>query len=80
MQLGALAGLVCFILQGYHGLGRHSDTISKEDMTDFSHIGFWQSVISAGYAIGFLKVSIGLALLRLSTIRWYRWSLYATIS
>jgi hypothetical protein len=44
-----------------------------------NHAGFWQSIISAHVALGSLKLSIGFNLLRLSTSRWYSWSLWATI-
>lgn len=68
-----------FIIQAKHGLGKHQDTISKEDFMIFSHAGFWQSIISATWALGFLKVSIGFNLLRLSSSKWYSWALWATI-
>jgi predicted membrane metal-binding protein len=75
----ALGGYICFVLQGYHGLGRHTLTISKPDMVAFDHIGFAQSVISAIGALGLLKISIALFLLRLSKNRWYTRSLWALI-
>jgi len=79
IQLGSLAGYICFILQGYHGLGRHSRTISREDVQAFIHIGFWQSVISAIGALGCLKISIAFFLLRMSNHRWYSRTLWALI-
>ena len=78
-QLCAIGGWSVFIIQAYHGLGKHQETISQEDMMVFQHAGFWQSIISATWALGFLKVSIGFNLLRLSSGGWYRWSLWATI-
>jgi len=45
----------------------------------FQHAGFWQSIISAAWALGFLKISIGFNLLRLSSNRWYSWALWGTI-
>jgi hypothetical protein len=48
-------------------------------MMQFQHAGFWQSILSATWALGFLKISIGFNLLRLSTSKWFRWALWATI-
>ncbi len=45
----------------------------------FTQAGFYQSIISATWALGFLKISIAFNLLRLSTHKWFRWSLWATI-
>ena len=67
------------ILQGYHGLGRHTKTISKKDLQTFDKIGFFQSMISALTALGLLKISIALFLLRLSKNKWYSRSLWALI-
>jgi hypothetical protein len=75
----ALGGWICLAIQGYHGLGRHMKTISKHDLQVYAHIGFFQSIISAIGALGFLKISIGLFLLRLSKNKWYSRSLWALI-
>ena len=45
----------------------------------FQQAGFYQSIISATWALGFLKISIGFNLLRLSSSRWYSLCLWATI-
>lgn len=45
----------------------------------FDHIAFWQSIISAIAALGLLKISIALFLLRLSSNKWYSRSLWALI-
>lgn len=71
--------MICFVLQGYHGLGHHQDTISTADLQIFNQIGFYQSLISAMTAIGLLKISIAFSLLRLSTNKWYAWSLWGLI-
>jgi hypothetical protein len=78
-QLMALGGWICLAIQGYHGLGRHTKTISKYDLQVYSKIGFFQSLISAIGALGFLKISIALFLLRLSKNKWYTRSLWALI-
>lgn len=72
-QLAALGGWICFILQGNHGFGRHAKTVSKEDMQEFSHIGFFGSIISAIGALGLLKISIALFLLRLKNNNMWKW-------
>ncbi|EUC29315.1 hypothetical protein COCCADRAFT_106862 [Bipolaris zeicola 26-R-13] len=71
--LAALGGWICFILQGNHGFGRHAKTVSKEDMQEFSHIGFFGSIISAIGALGLLKISIALFLLRLKNNNMWKW-------
>lgn len=78
-QLCALGGWSVFIIQAHHGLGKHQETISAEDMVVYQHAGFWQSIISANCALGFLKISIGFNLLRLSNSKWYNCCLWITI-
>ncbi|KAI1850769.1 hypothetical protein JX265_004480 [Neoarthrinium moseri] len=78
--LCTIGGWSVFIIQSYHGLGRHQDTISPPDLIIYSQAGLWQSIISAAWALTFLKISIALNLLRIgSNSRWYIWSLWATI-
>jgi hypothetical protein len=78
-KLCAIGGWSVFIIQSKYGLGRHQDTILPEDLKKFQHAAFWQSIVSAAFALMFLKVSIGLSLLRLGFKLWYRWALYAVI-
>ncbi|KAK1687392.1 hypothetical protein BDP55DRAFT_727338 [Colletotrichum godetiae] len=81
VMLCAWGGWVSFVIQAYYGLGKHFLTIDKKyDYVVFSHIAFWQSLISATGALMFLKVSIALGLLRLSKTRWYKWALWSTIA
>ncbi|KAF7545303.1 hypothetical protein G7Z17_g9269 [Cylindrodendrum hubeiense] len=75
----AFIGWLIFVLQSFHGLGRHKDTIEQLDYIEFQKVGFWQSVISASCAMALLKVSIALNLLRLSQSKWYFWSLWTSI-
>jgi hypothetical protein len=75
----ALGGWMCFVVQGYYGLGRHTITISKEHYKIYEKISFVQSIVSAIGALGLLKISIALFLLRLSQNRWYSRSLWAMI-
>ena len=74
-----MGGWIVFLIQARYGLGKHQSTISPADNIIFQHAGFWQSVISATLALGFLKISIGLNLLRLSLGRWYNWALWCTM-
>jgi hypothetical protein len=77
--LGALGGLICFALQGEHGLGRHFQAIAPDDFSELLKLNFVQSVVSHIVALGLLKISLSLSLLRLSRSRWYTWSLWALI-
>jgi hypothetical protein len=67
------------VLQGYYGLGRHSEAVSKQDRITFEKISFFQAIISAIGALGMLKISIALFLLRLSQNKWFSRSLWALI-
>lgn len=79
-QLLALGSWICLVLQIPYGLGRHGPTISVDDRTHFEHISFWKTVLSDGFALGLLRISMAITLLRLARDRnWYRWSLYAVI-
>ena len=75
----ALGGYICFVVEGYHGLGRHSKVVSKADLVVFEKASFCQSIISAIAALGMLKISIAFFLLRLSKNKWYSRSLWALI-
>ncbi|KAJ0164978.1 hypothetical protein CTA2_12716, partial [Colletotrichum tanaceti] len=76
----AIGGWSIFIVQADHGLGKHSRTIDKKsDYVTFQHASFWQTIISATAALMWLKLSIALGLLRLSTTKWFKWSLYAIL-
>ncbi|KAH7083570.1 hypothetical protein FB567DRAFT_604586, partial [Paraphoma chrysanthemicola] len=70
---------ICFVVQGYYGLGRHTKTISKEDLVTFEKISFIQAIVSAIGALGMVKISIALFLLRLSKSKWYSCSLWTLI-
>ncbi|KAH8672964.1 hypothetical protein BGZ61DRAFT_427561 [Ilyonectria robusta] len=77
--LCAFIGWLIFVLQSFHGLGRHRATIEELDYIEFQKVGFWQSIISATCAMALLKISIALNLLRLSQSKWYFWSLWSSI-
>ncbi len=63
----------------YHGLGKHSITIAPADTLILYQANFWLSIFAMLIGLGLVKISIGLNLLRLSTNKWYKWSLWATI-
>ncbi len=76
----ALMSWICLVLQIPYGLGRHGLVIPTEDRIKFERITFWKTVFSDGFALGLLRVSMAISLLRLkSDLRWYRWSLFAVI-
>ncbi|UQC86562.1 uncharacterized protein CLUP02_12064 [Colletotrichum lupini] len=76
----ALASWVCLVLQIPYGLGRHGSTIPTNDRIEFEQISFWKTVLSDGVAMGLLRISMAISLLRLKRdLQWYRWSLYAVI-
>ncbi|KAL2266771.1 hypothetical protein VTJ83DRAFT_6123 [Remersonia thermophila] len=77
--LCAVVGYAVFCVQAGLGLGKHQWTIPPGDFVKFQHAGFVQSIVSAGLALGLLKMSIGFNLLRLSQTRWYSWSLWVAI-
>ncbi|KAK2026376.1 hypothetical protein LX32DRAFT_665358 [Colletotrichum zoysiae] len=72
-------GMVVFIIQAFHGLGKHKETISRPDNVYFLKVGFVQSIVSAIAALAFLKISIAMSLLRLSRNKWYSRALWALI-
>lgn len=54
--------------------------VSIEDRVTFEHIAFWKTVLSDGVALGVLRISMAISLLRLNKdLKWYRWSLYAVM-
>ncbi|KAK7971542.1 hypothetical protein PG989_016558 [Apiospora arundinis] len=76
----ALGSWICLCLQVPYGLGRHGLVIPTEQRMHFEHISFWKTVMTDGFAMGFLRVSMALSLMRLNReIKWYKYSLYAII-
>ncbi|KAK0387077.1 hypothetical protein NLU13_5390 [Sarocladium strictum] len=79
-MIGALGGWIIFVLMGSSaGLGRHWDTLDLDTQNMHAKLSFCMSLISTTAAIALLKISIVLNLLRLSTNKWYRISLWATL-
>ncbi|KAL2133536.1 hypothetical protein VTI74DRAFT_8758 [Chaetomium olivicolor] len=77
----ALMSWICLILQIPYGLGRHGVVVPVEDRIKFEHISFWKTVFSDGVAMGLLRISMAISLLRLKPdLKWYRWSLFAVIA
>ncbi|ORY70475.1 uncharacterized protein BCR38DRAFT_406078 [Pseudomassariella vexata] len=48
-------------------------TISDADYRMFSRAGFWYSIVTAAWALLFLKLYIRLILLKLASYQWYKW-------
>jgi ABC-type nickel/cobalt efflux system permease component RcnA len=68
------------VLQIPYGLGRHGLVVPVEDRTKFEEITFWKTVFSDGFAMGLLRISMAISLLRLKKdLKWYRWSLFAVM-
>lgn len=70
--------MVTYILAAQHGLGRHTDTLEKEDYHEYLKSTFIQAIVSSIGGMAFLKLSVGLSLLRLGTPQLYTrllWSL-----
>lgn len=67
------------MFQGVYGLGRHKETLDANQMAKIDMGKFLFSIISSSWGIALLKISIALNLLRLSTDRWFVWSLWASI-
>lgn len=63
--------MVTYILAAFHGLGRHADTVPKEDYKEYLKMTFIQAAVSTIGALACLKISIGFALLRLNHSRRY---------
>jgi hypothetical protein len=78
-QLCGVGGLAAWIVECRHGYGRHIDTIPVPDFVQLMEGQFYQSVIEAAFAFGFLKISIALSLLRLSRGHWYNRILWMLI-
>lgn len=80
VQLCGIGGLASWIVCCKHGYGRHQDTIPRDQFSVLLEAQFYQSVIEASFAFGFLKISIALSLLRLNRGgTWYKWILWALI-
>lgn len=76
----ALMSWICLVLQVPHGLGRHAVVVAVEERVKFERIGFWKTVFSDGVAMGLLRVSMAISLMRLNReLRWYRWALWGVV-
>lgn len=72
--------MISFIIQGYHGLGRHQQTLTESDLAGMNEAVYYQSLISAITAFGLLKVSIALFLLRIGkNSPWFSRTLWSLI-
>jgi len=78
--LCGVGGLVAWIIGCQSGYGIHIDTIPPTRFLTLLEAQFFQSVVEASFAFGFLKISIALSLLRLSRGNWYNRILWALIA
>ncbi|KAK3376183.1 hypothetical protein B0T24DRAFT_677075 [Lasiosphaeria ovina] len=78
--LCSLGGLVAWIVACTNGSGRHQDTIKQPNLVVILEAQFFQSIVEASFAFGFLKISIAISLLRLSRGNWYKWILWSLIA
>ncbi|KAK3290169.1 uncharacterized protein B0H64DRAFT_332751 [Chaetomium fimeti] len=78
--LCGIGGLASWIIACRNGYGRHIDTIRPKEFLTLLEAQFFQSVVEACFAYGFLKISIALSLLRLSRGSWYNRILWALIA
>lgn len=80
LQLIGLSAWICLIVQTGYGLGKHGLFIPIADRIKFEEITFWKTVFSDGVAMGLLRISMAISLLRLKRdLKWYKWSLYAVM-
>lgn len=63
--------MATYIFAAFYGLGRHADTIPKEDYQEYLKTTFIDAFVSTIGALACLKTAIGFALLRLSDSRRY---------
>ncbi|KAK4187866.1 hypothetical protein QBC35DRAFT_383892 [Podospora australis] len=77
--LCGIGGLVSWIIGCQNGYGQHQDTIPPPKFLVLLEAQFFQSVIEASFAFGFLKISIALSLLRLHRGKIYKWILWSLI-
>jgi magnesium-transporting ATPase (P-type) len=80
VQIFTLGGLVTFIGEAFHGLGRHMDTVSHANMVQFNIWDFVQTIVAHAVAFTFVKISIAVSLLRLSQSRVFQWVIWPIIA
>jgi hypothetical protein len=79
LKAGALTAQILFIAMGFNGLGHHKDTIKAAIQVQYNQMNWLNSLFGTMGALGFLKISIALSLLRLSKSKWYSISLWGLI-
>ncbi|KAK4108251.1 hypothetical protein N656DRAFT_718434 [Canariomyces notabilis] len=80
MVLAVVRGFVAWIIACQNGYGRRQVTIPWANFVIVLEAQWFQSVVEACFAFGFLKISIALSLLRLSRGTWYKWILWCLIA
>lgn len=78
--MSAFVTWIFYFVQIRYGLGRHANVVSLDDRIKFEQIGFYKALFSDGIAMGLLRISMAISLLRLNKdLKWYRYSLYGVI-
>jgi hypothetical protein len=73
-------GMVTYAISAFYGLGRHRDTVPKEDYKVYLKMTFIQALVSSIGSLMFLKISIGFSLMRMSQRTWYTRLIWGFIS
>jgi hypothetical protein len=71
MACAFAGGMVTYAISSFYGLGRHRDTVPKEDYKVYLKMTFIQALVSSIGSLMFLKISIGFSLMRMSQRTWY---------
>lgn len=71
--------MVLIVMGTEGGLGRHIDTLSQTQITQFFKMNFIQLVTSTLTGIALVKLSVGFSLLRLIRTGWYAWVVWGTM-
>ncbi|KAK7967872.1 uncharacterized protein PG986_002149 [Apiospora aurea] len=72
-------GMIILIVEGQHGLGHHTDTLSDDDIMMYNMLSWVQSLLVSSIGMASIKVSVGCSLLRLSTNKRFRQLIHGLI-
>ncbi|KAK8065225.1 hypothetical protein PG997_011972 [Apiospora hydei] len=72
-------GMIILIVEGQHGLGHHTETLSDDDIMMYNMLSWVQSLLVSSIGMASIKVSVGCSLLRLSTNKRFRQLIHGLI-
>ncbi|KAF5001228.1 hypothetical protein FGRMN_1171 [Fusarium graminum] len=77
-----LVGTIVLFMQIPYGLGKHTDTIERPDLTTFNKYSFIHTTVPLLGGIGLLKVAVALELIKYNgnAWRWYNITLWCLIA